>query len=186
MKEKIMGDRELASCIKRGMKHADIARHFGVTRAAVTKRIQRERDLAEMMMRSSPAAQVIFDQKIDLAMEMESLMRSSKKVLDQLNNVIDGTEPPESIEHLLASKTSPLEGLIKVQQELRKLYMFGYNVLRDIHSMKEVRKFQEIVIEELKKESPETARRVLDRFMLQTKKVAEPFTLDDEDDIIDV
>ena len=183
---KKIDDEKLRQYIRQGLSQAEIAKRFGVSRAAVSRRMSKEYDIASKRLIYSPASQEILSQKISLAKELCAVIDRNKKLLAQIDDVLDGKEDISSLDKLLSGKTSPVEALVKLQGELRKVLGLAYGIMRDLNSIKQHKEFQDTLIQILKEADPSVSKKFMDLLKARSNMGNALAAIDDEQDFMDV
>lgn len=155
-------DATIVALIKKGVSQAEIARQLGVTRAAINQRISRGKLESAILFQSSEVGRALFENQLDLAVEIETMVYRCKSILQKLDDAAEGKIPLKDLEPLLSKKTSPIEAIGKTSAELRKTLQFAYEILKDLNSIKRARDFQDTVLEVLKETDPMVAKKLRD------------------------
>lgn len=159
-------DAKLIRGLKAGLSTRELADTLGVTDQAIRYRMKKlnlavQSDVAS----TANSAAELLQRDVNLAQEMFHLMVGTKETLTMLEEVARGDRPVEDAEGLLNGKVSVAKALHDARQESRQQIALMFNIMQSITSLKEVRSLQDAILEEIKRESPETARRIVERLV---------------------
>ncbi len=163
-------DEELMDLIRQGKNQAECARILGVGEPAISKRLRRinvavSKDIGLF------SANRIVRTHMSTTVQTEAMQHQVRELLELINVVVNGEHLPEywtakqKISRLVSGKGSPASLLTALLAELRKLLEFDFNIQRELYSLKQVQNFQEVILEEIEKTDPETARRIKARLV---------------------
>jgi hypothetical protein len=148
---------ELISLIASGMTQSEAARHFGVSNAAISLRAKQLRLSTSRVIALERAAAVV-DQKLSAADRLAEIQRVMR---DQLAWAEDQARQPG------ADRSALVDVIIRVAAEMRNQLRLEHDISRTLIDLKVVREFQRTVFEAIAEESPDTARRIVDRLKRQ-------------------
>jgi hypothetical protein len=146
-------DADLRSYLASGHTQADAARHFGVTESAIHQRLKKRRELTSRVVALEQAGAVVGEQL------------SASARLERVQTVIDG-ELAWAVEQAHrdgADRASLADVILKLAGEVRQQLGLQLAITRALVDMRVVREFQQTVVDVVRDESPETARRIVTR-----------------------
>ena len=147
-KLKINDNKLLRLIDKDGMNQSEAARELGVTRQAVSRRLQQLRGKTTRVLAAKGIYQFI-DKKLDSIAQL-------KKINDRANELLDELEDNPKLQ-------------IKVMAEIRGQLKLQLEILQTLYSMQAAEEFQNAVLETLKEVSPDVRNRVIQK--LNEKRV---------------
>ncbi len=144
---------ELQRFLGGGRTQADAARHFGVSEAAVSQRVQKLRIATSKVVALERASEVV-DQKLDANARLERVQR----VIDEeLRWAVDQAQQPG------ANRGALQDTILRLVAEVRQQLSLQLTISRTLIDLKVVREFQRSVVEVIAEESPDVARRIVER-----------------------
>ncbi len=144
---------ELQRFLTDGRTQADASRHFGVSEAAVSQRVQKLRIATSKVVALERASEVV-DQKLDANARMERVQR----VIDgELAWAVDQAQQPG------ADRGALQDTILRLAAEVRQQLGLQLTISRTLIDLKVVREFQRSVVEVIAEESPDVARRIVER-----------------------
>ena len=144
---------ELQRLLAEGRSQADAARHFGVSEAAISQRIQKLKILTSRVVALEKAGDVV-DQKLDANARLERVQR----VIDEeLCWAVDQAQQPG------ADRTALQDTILRLAAEVRQQLGLQLSITKTLVDLKVVWEFQRSVVEVIAEESPDVARRVVAR-----------------------
>jgi hypothetical protein len=154
-------DADLRTYLASGHTQADAARHFGVSEAAIHRRLKKLRGLTSRVVALEQAGAVVGEQL------------SASARLERVQAVIDGELAWAVAEAHRdgADRASLTEVILKLAGEVRQ-QLGQLAITKALVDMRVVREFQETVIDVVRDESPETARRIVAR--LKARRALRP------------
>jgi DNA-binding Lrp family transcriptional regulator len=153
---------DLRAYLDAGHSQADAARQFGVSEPAIHQRLKRMKRLTSQVVALEQAGAVVEEQLT----ATERLQHAERVIFDQLEWAETQARQPG------VDRTQLIDTLIKVTTEIRQQVTVRANLTRMLYDMKVIREFQETVVETIREESPETARRIIAR--LKDKRALRP------------
>ena len=139
---------ELQRLLAEGRSQADAARHFGVSEAAISQRIQKLKILTSRVVALEKAGDVV-DQKLDANARLERVQR----VIDEeLCWAVDQAQQPG------ADRTALQDTILRLAAEVRQQLGLQLSITKTLVDLKVVREFQRSVVEVIAEESPDVAR----------------------------
>ena len=136
-----------------GQSQADAARHFGVSEAAISQRIQKLKMLTSRVVALEKAGDVV-DQKLDANARLQNVQR----VIDEeLRWAVDQAQQRG------ADRGALQDTILRLAAEVRQQLGLQLTISRTLIDLKVVREFQHAVVEVIAEESPDVARRVVAR-----------------------
>ena len=140
---------ELQHFLGGGHTQADAARHFGVSEAAVSQRVQKLRIATSKVVALERAGEVV-DQKLDANARLQNVQR----VIDEeLRWAVDQAQQPG------ADRAALQDTVLRLAAEVRQQLGLQLTISRTLIDLKVVREFQRSVVEVIAEESPDVARR---------------------------
>jgi hypothetical protein len=146
-----VADADLRTYLASGHTQADAARHFGVSEPAIHQRLKKLRGLTSRVVALEHAGAVVGEQL------------SASARLERVQGVIDG-ELAWAVAQAHrdgADRASLVDVILKLAGEVRQQLGLQLAITRALVDMRVVREFQQTVIEVVREESPETARRIV-------------------------
>ena len=142
---------ELQRFLASGGTQADASRHFGVSEAAISQRVQQLRIATSKVVALERAREVV-DQKLDANARLQRVQR----VIDEeLRWAVDQAQQPG------ADRRALQDTILRLAGEVRQQLGLQLNITRTLVDLKVVREFQRGVIDVIAEESPEVARRIV-------------------------
>ncbi len=136
-----------------GHSQAAAAKHFDVTEAAISQRVQKLRIATSKVVALERAGEVV-DQRLQAT---ERLERVQRVIDDELSWAVRRAKEPD------ADRTALQDTILKLAAEVRQQLGLQLNITRTLVDLKVVREFQRSVVEVIAEESPEVARRIVAR-----------------------
>lgn len=136
-----------------GHSQADAARHFGVSEAAISQRVQKLQIATSKVVALERAAEVV-DQKLTAAQRLQHVQRV---ILDQL------AWAQQQATQAGADRTALADVIVRLSAEVRAQLRLEHDISRTLIDLRVVREFQRTVFEVISEESPEAARRIVAR-----------------------
>jgi DNA-binding Lrp family transcriptional regulator len=159
-------DTELNRLLAKGFTINQIASKLGVSGPAVRKRLRELEIVCSRETALHPGqAQKIAKNNFNAVDRLMALHESATDILTKLEAVFDGKADPSSLENILAGKVAPSELYHKLLAEVRKQLSLALEMQRLMCDIKEVQRFQEVVLHEIKQESSECQRRIVNRLV---------------------
>ena len=112
----------------------------------------------------------VVDQHLDWMSQLQGLGKQTRELLDLINQVTHADdqayyEAKSKLSRLTGHKGSATTLLVGLQAELRKQLEFYFNVQEKLFNLKQVKEFQKIVLETIREQDPETARKIAKRLV---------------------
>jgi DNA-binding Lrp family transcriptional regulator len=148
-----VSDADLRAYLDAGHSQADAARHFGVSEPAIHQRLKRLRVLTSRVIALEQAGQVV-EERLTAS---ERLQHAERVIFDHLAWAEEQAKQPG------VDRTQLIDTVIKVATEVRQQVMVRANLTRMLYGLRVIKEFQETVIEAIREESPDTARRIVAR-----------------------
>ena len=159
-------DSKLIKLVNQGLPVKDIAKRLGVSRVSIHSRIKQLKIVVAKGGALDPGqSKKVADQTFDAVERLCEIHESAIQQLRKLEAVSKGELPMESVELFLNGKVSVCEAYNKLLAEVRKQLSFALEIQRQMVDIRKVQEFQEVILEELKRESPELQKRIVDRLV---------------------
>jgi hypothetical protein len=144
---------ELRQFLDAGHTQAQAARHFGVSEPAIYQRLKKMRALGVRIVALEHAGRIV-DEKLGASARLERIQR-----------VIDGelTWAVERSRQEGADRASLQDVILRLTAEVRQQLGLQLAISRTLVDLRVVKEFQESVVEIIRQEAPETARRIIER-----------------------
>ncbi len=144
---------ELQRLLAEGRSQADAARHFSVSEAAISQRLKRLTGLTSRVVALEKAGDVV-DQKLDANARLQNVQR-----------VIDGelAWAVDQAQQSGADRGALQDTILRLAAEVRQQLGLQLTISRTLIDLKVVREFQRSVVEVIAEESPDVARRIVER-----------------------
>jgi hypothetical protein len=146
-------DSDLRTYLDAGHSQADAARRFGVSEAAIHQRLKRMRVLTSHVVALEKAHEIV-EEKL-----------SATDRLERVQGVIDEelTWATREARRDGADRAALQDVVLKLAGEVRQQLGLQLAISRTLVDLKVVKDFQETVIDAIREESPQVARRIVDR-----------------------
>ena len=144
---------DLRQFLAAGHTQAQAARHFGVSEPAIHQRLKKMRGLGTRVVALERAAEVV-DEKLGASARLARIQR-----------VIDD-ELAWAVEHARregADRGVLQDVILKLTAEVRQQLSLQLAISRTLVDLRVVKEFQETVVEIIRLEAPDTARRIIAR-----------------------
>ena len=159
-------DSKLIKLVNSGLPVKQIAERLGVSKVAIHTRLKQLKIVVAKGGALDPGqAKKVADQTFDAVERLCEIHESAIQQLRKLEAVSKGELPMESVELFLNGKVSVCEAYNKLLAEVRKQLSFALEIQKQMVDIRKVQEFQEVILEELKRESPEFQKRVVDRLV---------------------
>ena len=136
-----------------GHTQADAARHFGISQAAIHQRLKRMRHLTSRVIALERANDVV-EEKLSAAARLE---RVQGVIDEELGWAVQEARREGGDRAALA------DVILKLAGEVRQQLGLQLSISRTLVDLRVVKEFHETVVEAIREESPETARRIVTR-----------------------
>jgi hypothetical protein len=148
-----VSDTDLRAFLASGHSQADAARHFGVSEAAIHQRLKRLRVLTTRVVALEQAGQAV-DEKLTASARLEGV----QQIIDEeLRWAVSQARQKGADRGALA------EVILKLTAEVRHQLGLQLDISRTLVDLRVVKEFHETVVEAIREESPDTARRIVAR-----------------------
>jgi DNA-binding Lrp family transcriptional regulator len=155
-------DADLRAFLDAGQSQAEAARRFGVSEPAIHQRLKRMRALTSQVVALEKAGQVV-EEKLTATSRLE---RVQQVIDEELRWAVQQTRQEGAERSALADVILKLAGEVRQQLGLRLA------ISRTLVDLRVVKEFQDTVVEIIREESPEAARRIIDSLQLDTLQQA--------------
>ena len=142
---------ELQRFLAEGRTQADAARHFGVSEAAISQRVQTLRIATSKVVALERAGEVV-DQKLDANARLERVQRL---IDEELRWAVDQAQQPG------ADRGALQDTILRLAAEVRQQLGLQLNISRTLIDLKVVREFQKSVTETIAEVDPSAARLIV-------------------------
>jgi hypothetical protein len=146
-------DADLRAYLDAGHTQAQAARNFGVSEAAIHQRLKRMKRLTSHVIALEHAGTVV-DGKLDATARLERI----QQVIDEELGWAVQQARQEG-----ADRVALADVILKLAGEVRHQLGLQLDISRTLVDLRIVKEFQETVVETIREESPETARRIITR-----------------------
>ena len=144
------------------MNCSEIAQKFGCHKSTVVRhwkklnvcRTSKAAHQAELMMKGD----------VNVALEVQELYRRSEGLLATLEEVLNGNKQLAEIQEFLGRKPL-IDAVNDTSKELRNRLSLMKEISQILFNIQAVQEFQREVIEQIKKEDPQVARRIVQRLV---------------------
>ena len=153
-------DDTLRNAVAQGKTMRQIAEEFDVHPSTVSRHMKRL-NLSRVSQGAYYAA-LTLEEDVNAQYELNKLFRRADNILCQLEQVLDGKKSFEDIQFLLGKK-SLHDAIVDQHKILRSQISLMKDVAETLYNARQVREFQQFVVDEVKQESPETAQRIVKR-----------------------
>ncbi|SMP42395.1 hypothetical protein SAMN06295888_10278 [Desulfonatronum zhilinae] len=164
-----INDRKLKQMLREGKSKKHCAAHFNCSVSAIDQRIRKlEIVVSKDLVMNVKRAEKVAEESFDAVAQLKRIHKSATDSLAKLEGVMSGKVDPKELQPLLSGKTSVAEAHVKYLAEVRKQLDLSHNIFRSLYDMRQVQKFQQVVIEELQQADPTLAKRVIDRLAVRS------------------
>jgi uncharacterized protein (DUF2342 family) len=146
-------DADLCAYLDAGHMQAEAARHFAVSEAAVHQRLKRLRRLTSHVVALEHAGTVV-EEKLTATARLERV----QQVIDE-----ELTWATREARRDGADRAALQDVVLKLAAEVRQQLGLQLAISRTLVDLRVVQEFQETVVDAIREESPETARRIVTR-----------------------
>jgi hypothetical protein len=146
-------DADLRTYLDERHSQAQAARHFGVSEAAIHQRLKRMRVLTSQVVALEKANEVV-EEKLSATARLERV----QQVIDE-----ELTWATREARREGADRAALQDVVLKLAGEVRQQLGLQLAISRTLVDLRVVKDFQETVIESIREESPEVARRITTR-----------------------
>ena|SRR5438067_3625729 len=146
-------DADLRAYLDMGHSQADAARHFGVSEPAIHQRLKRLRALTSRVVALEQAGHVVEEKLTATA----RLARVQQVIDDELAWAVTQARQDG------ADRAALVETILKLTGEVRHQLSLQLDISRTLVDLRVVKEFQETVVDAIREESPDTARRIVAR-----------------------
>jgi hypothetical protein len=162
----------LVELVRRGVaKGVQLADFFGVSGAAVSKKLKKLHVFADRHVATGEAARQLLDQKLLGGARLLSLAESAERLLRLCETVVfavdeyaaDVIEAKRRLRRLVGPKGNVAAVAVALLGESRKQLEFVQGVQREMYNLKRVEEFQAVVLEEIKAADALTQQRIMAR-----------------------
>lgn len=157
-----LNDKNLRNAVAEGKTIRQIAEDFDVHPSTVSRHMKRLR-LSKVSQGCYHAA-ICLEEDVDAQYELKKLYRRAENILYQLEQVVSGEKALEEVQHMLGRKNLH-DALVDQHKILRGQLNLMKDVADTLYNARQVREFQEVVLDEIKQENPETAQRITKRLV---------------------
>ncbi len=144
-------DTDLRAYLDAGHSQADAARHFGVSEPAIHQRLKRLRALTSQVVALEKAGQVV-EEKLSATTRLE---RVQQVIDEELQWAVRAAHQDG------ANRASLADVILKLAGEVRQQLGLHLSITRTLVDLRVVKEFQDVVLDAIREESPETAHRIL-------------------------
>jgi predicted RNA polymerase sigma factor len=148
-----VSDPDLRAYLDAGYSQADAARHFGVSEPAIHQRLKRLRELTSRIVTLEKAGEVV-EERLSATARLERI----QQVIDE-----EFAWAVTQARHEGANRPALVDVILKLSSEVRHQLGLQLEISRTLVDLRVVKEFQETVIEAIRGESPDTARRIVAR-----------------------
>jgi biotin operon repressor len=148
-----VADADLRAYLDAGHSQAQAARHFGVSEPAIHQRLKRLRQLTSRIVTLEKAGEVV-EERLSATARLERI----QQVFDEELTWAVSEARPEG-----ANRPALVDVILKLSSEVRHQLGLQLDISRTLVDLRVVKEFQETVIEVIRGESPDTARRIVAR-----------------------
>jgi biotin operon repressor len=148
-----VSDTDLRAYLDAGHSQAQAARHFGVSEPAIHQRLKRLRVLTTRVVAMEQAGQVV-EEKLSASARLEGVQQV---IDDELAWAVKQARQEG------ADRGALVDIILKLSGEVRHQLALQLDISRTLVDLRVVKEFQETVVEAIREESPDTARRIVAR-----------------------
>jgi hypothetical protein len=162
---------QLRAYLDAGHSQADAARHFGVSEPAIHQRLKQMHRLTSHVVALEKAGTLV-DQKLTAS---DRLARVQTIIDAELEYAVQKAQADGVDRSVLA------DTILKLAGEVRQQLGLQLSITRTLVDLRVMKEFQDTVIEAIREESPDTARRIVSRLKQRRalRSTAELPTLED-------
>ena len=148
-----VADTDLCAYLDAGHNQAQAARHFRVSEPAIYQRLKRMRALTSHVVALEKAGQVV-EEKLSATARLE---RVQQVIDDELSFAVREARKDGG------DRTGLADVSLKLAGEVRQQLGLQLSISRTLVDLRVLKDFQELVIDAIREESPDTARRIVAR-----------------------
>jgi len=148
-----VADVDLRAYLAAGHSQADAARQFGVSEPAIHQRLKRLRLLTSRVVAMEKAAEVV-EEKLTATARLE---RVQQVIDDELAWAVKQARQQGE------NRAALVDVILKLSGEVRQQLGLQLAISRTLVDLRVVKEFQETVVDAIREESPEAARRIVTR-----------------------
>lgn len=153
-------DKELRNAVAQGLTNAEIAQKLGCDKSTVSRRLKKL-NLCRVS-QAAHQANLSLRKDVDIVRELRNLYQRSQGLLDKLEGVLEGEISKEEMQDYIGRK-SLIELILETKKEIRSQIRLMNDVSESIFNVRMVQDFQQTVVDEIRRESPELAKRIISR-----------------------
>jgi len=146
-----VSDADLRGYLDAGHSQAEAARHFEVSEPAIHQRLKRMRRLTSHVVALEKAGEVV-DEKLTASARLE---RVQHVIDEELTWAVTQARQPG------ADRGALQDAILRLVGEVRHQLGLQLDISRTLVDLRVVKEFQETVLDAIREESPETARRIV-------------------------
>jgi hypothetical protein len=144
---------DLRAYLDAGHSHANAARHFGVSEPAIHQRLKHIKALTSHVIALEQAGQVV-EEKLSATARLE---RIQQVIDEELGWAVTRARQDG------ADRAALVDTILRLSGEVRHQLGLQLDISRTLVDLRVLKEFQETVVEAIREESPETARRIVAR-----------------------
>jgi DNA-binding transcriptional regulator YdaS (Cro superfamily) len=157
-----VSDDELRAYLDAGHSQAHAARHFGVSEPAIHQRLKRMRRLTSRVVALERAHDVV-EEKLSATARLERVQQTIDEELAWAT---------QEARKEGGDRGALVDVILKLAGEVRQQLGLQLSISRTLVDLRVVKEFHETVVEAIREESPETARRIVDK--LKARRALRP------------
>jgi predicted RNA polymerase sigma factor len=146
-------DTELRAFLDAGHTQADAARHFGVSEPAIHQRLKRMKAFTSHVVALEKAGEVV-EEKLSATARLERI----QQVIDEELAWAVTQARQEG-----ADRAALVDTILRLSGEVRHQLGLQLDISRTLVDLRVLKEFHETVVDAIREESPETARRIVAR-----------------------
>jgi IS30 family transposase len=155
-------DQNLHKAVAQGMTMREMAKEFNKNPSTISRHMKRLR--LSRVSQAAAQAGITLQDDIDAQEELKKLYKRAEHLLCLLESVLSGEKDFSEVQGLLGKK--PLhDALTDTWKELRNQINLMKEISLALYNERQVKEFQQVVMDEIRKENPDTAQRIVRRLV---------------------
>ena len=178
-----MDDKQVRDMLRKGMKQVDIARHFEVSKAAVSLRISRMKGVSVEALTTSPRklGKKAVNQNLNAVDQLQRINDVTHKMLDELtgdeatiDRMVKAVEDSlhwdgnpddknDYITNIIKRVNVDKNTALRACAEIRGQLTLQMDIFKTLYSMKAIEEFQRVVLDAIKSAAPDIRDQIIQR-----------------------
>ncbi len=169
MAQRFTDEKLLELIHQQGKSQKEAAAELDVSEAAISKRLKKIRVVVNNNTALFNAPRLL-DRQVGQMEQLEALSRQTRDLLQMIYTALHGEghdywEARTKLGRLVGPKGNMAQFLVQLQDNLRKQLDFYFQIQKEAYNIKQIKEFQEVVMDEIKQLEPDAARRIVQRLV---------------------